>query len=171
MRAAPVALCLALALLASGCGDLLALHALATPQTRVWDASIEGQWVNGDEQLMVTRLGDHYQILLRPKRQEAEEIRWEATLTDLNGVRFADLLAPDTVGHMFAKVQANSHELRLSFFDSDWLRRRVPHEEADLQDGRKQAVMTAATPKLRGILSKFAREPHAFDPQEHVWQK
>jgi len=59
----------------------------------------------------------------------------------------------------------------LAFFDSEWLRARVPHEEADLQDARKQAVLTASTPQLRRMLAKYAREPRAFDAQEHVWRK
>jgi hypothetical protein len=138
---------------------------------RVFDPSIEGTWQNRDEQLHIARAGDHYEITFRPKTQPSKEVRWEATLTDLNGVRFADLLAPDTIGHMFARVQANAAELRLVFFDSEWLRQQVPHEEADLQDGRKQAVLTGSTAVLRRTLGKFAREPRAFDPQEHVWRK
>jgi hypothetical protein len=171
MRLAQAALCLIFALVASGCGDLLSLHSLDSPQTRVWDPAIEGRWDGKDEQLAVTRSGDHYQVILHSTRPVEEGNRWEATLTDLNGVRFADLLAPDTVGHMFARVQVNEHELRLTFFDSEWLRERVPHEEADLQDARKQAVLTASTPQLRKMLAKFAREARAFDNQEHVWRK
>ena len=168
MRAA---LCVILALSASGCGDLLSLHALASPPLRVWDQAIEGTWQNDDQQLSIARASDHYEITLHPKRQGAEEARWEATLTDLNGVRFADLLAPDTIGHLFARVQVKGGELRLAFFDSEWLRQRVPHEEADLQDARKQAVLTASTPQLRRMLAKFVREPRAFDPREQVWRR
>ena len=170
MRAALVALCLTLALVASGCGDLLSLHALSSPQMRVWDPAIEGHWQNEDQRLDVTREGDHYQVILHFPRNP-EEPRWEVTLTNLNGVRFADLLEPDTVGHMFAKVQVNASELRLMFFDSEWLRQRVPHEEADLQDARKQAVLTGSTPQLRRMFAKFVHDPRAFDAQEHVWKK
>jgi hypothetical protein len=170
MRFAQVALCLTLALVSSGCGDLLSLHSLASPQARVWDTAIEGHWQNEDQQLDVTRAKDHYEVILHFPRNP-EEPRWEASLTDLNGVRFADLLAPDTVGHMFAKIQVNEHELRLTFFDSEWLRQRVPHEEADLEDARTQSVLTASTPQLRKMLAKFTREPRAFDNQEHVWRK
>jgi hypothetical protein len=171
MRAALIALSLTLALFASGCGDLLSLHALSSPQMRVWDPTIEGHWENDDQQLNVTRLQDHYEVLSRANRVNADEVRWDATLTDLNGVRFADLLAPDTFGHMFVRVQIHPKELRLSFFDSEWLRLHVPHEEADLQDARKQAVLTDSTPQLRRMLAKFVHEPRAFDPQEHVWHK
>jgi hypothetical protein len=165
------ALGLMLALLANGCGDLLSLHALSSPPSLVWDPAIEGRWQNEDQQLDVMRVGDHYQITLHPKRPPSEDVQWEATLTDLKGVRFADLLAPDTVGHMFARVQASSAELRLAFFDSEWLRQRVPHEDADLQGSRKQAVLIAPTPQLRRMLEKFVREPRAFDAREQTWRK
>jgi hypothetical protein len=65
----------------------------------------------------------------------------------------------------------SSGELRLAFFDSEWLRQRVPHEEADLQGSRKQAMLIASTPPLRRMLAKFAREPRAFDVQEHIWRR
>ena len=170
-RGAIIALCLILALLTVGCGDLLSLHALSFPQTRVWDPAIEGRWENEDQQLDVMRAGDHYQITLHPKRPQSDDVQWEATLTDLHGTRLADLLPPDAVGHMFARVQVSSGELRVAFFDSEWLRRRVPHEEADLQGSRKQAVLIASTPQLRRMLGKFAREPRAFDAQEHIWRR
>lgn len=166
-----VPLCLVAALVTNGCGDLLSLHALYSSQTRVSDPAIEGRWENDDERLEVTRATDHYRITLQPSRPAGEGVKWEAALTDLNGVRFADLLAPDTVGHMFARVQVTASELRLAFLDSEWLRQRVPHEEADLQDSRKQAVLTATTPRLRRMLEKFAREPRAYDAQEHVWRR
>ncbi len=165
------ALCVFVALSAAGCGDLLSLHALAAPAQRVFDPAIEGTWENSDEQLRVVRAGDHYEITFHPKKQPSEDVRWEATLTDLNGVRFADLLAPDTVGHMFARVQVNAGELRLAFFDSEWLRARVPHEEADLQGARKQAVLTVSTAQLRRMLAKYSHEARAFDSQEHIWRK
>jgi hypothetical protein len=170
MRTPAVALCLTLAVFASGCGDLLSLHALSSPSAQVWDPAIEGRWINDDQQLDVRRVQDHYDVILHFPRNP-DEPRWEVTLTDLNGVRIADLLPPDTIGHMFAKVQVSPHELRLAFLDSEWLRQRVPHEEADLQDARKQAVLTAPTPQLRRMLSKFARDPRAYDSQEHVWRK
>ena len=171
MLPARVAIYLILAIFTSGCGDLLSLHALATDSTRVFDPAIEGAWQNDDEELRVARAGDHYEIVFHPRKPPSEDVRWEAALTDLNGVRFADLLGPDTIGHMFARVQANTGELRLVFFDSEWLRARVPHEEADLQDRRKQAVLIASPPQLRRMLAKYVREPRAYDSQEHVWHK
>jgi hypothetical protein len=165
------ALGLILALLANGCGDLMSLHALSSPPSLVWDPAIEGRWKNEDQQLNVMRAGDHYQITLLPKRRPSEDVQWEATLTDLGGVRFADLVPPDTIGHVFARVQVSSSELRLAFFDSEWLRQRIPHEEADLQGSRKQAVLIAPTPQLRRMLEKFVREPRAFDAREQIWRK
>jgi hypothetical protein len=181
MLCARAALCALFLLSAAGCGDLLSLHPLVSPEMRVFDPAIEGVWRNTEEELRVTREGDHYDVIFHSTKVYGssdvgagtpnEDIHWQATLTDLNDVRFADLLAPDTIGHMFARVQVNAGELRLAFFDSEWLRARVPHEEADLQDARKQAVLTASTPQLRRMLAKYVHEAKAFDAQEHIWRK
>ena len=48
-----------------GCGDLLSLHALYTKESQVFDASIEGKWQNADNSMVVTRMGDFYEVLLQ----------------------------------------------------------------------------------------------------------
>ena len=51
---------------------------------------------------------------------------------NIGGVRFADLLPFDSIGHMFLKVRVTEGQLRFAFFDSEWLRKRISHEETDL---------------------------------------
>ena len=66
----------------------------------------------------------------------SDKVNYEVHLVDINGVRFADLLPEDQIGHLILKVLVADGRLRISFFDSEWLRQRVPHEEADMGKGQ-----------------------------------
>ena len=169
MRPAPVLLALA-GLLLTGCGDLLSLHALFTPQNQVFDGLIEGQWENSDNVLLVERSGDRYDATLQSRHDPADKTQFEVHLVDIAGVRFADLLPEDQIGHMILKVQTVDSRLRLSFLDSEWLRQRVKHEEAEVGRGNKQAVLTERTPQLRALVAKYAREPQAYDKDDVVFE-
>jgi hypothetical protein len=72
---------------------------------------------------------------------------------------------------MFLRVQVTSEQLRLAFLDSEWLRKRVPHEEADTNRIGKQAVLTVSTPQVRALVAKYAREPRAYDEHEVVFDR
>ena len=163
---------LALALVACGCGDLLSLHALHTAQDRVFDPAIEGRWENDDQLLTVERTGDLYQAKLQSRREPETEPRdYHVHLVDIAGVRFANVLWTEAVGHMIVRVRVADGQMHLAFFDSKWLRDRVPHEEADVNNGAKQAVLTLPTPRLRALVAKYAREPGAYDARELVYRR
>jgi len=149
-------------LLLSGCGDLLSLHGLYTDSDRLFEPAIEGRWQNENDRLAVVREGDVYELTLQSVSNPSHESKFELRLVDIKGVRFADIIPSDGFGHMFLKVQLTDGRLRVAFFDSEWLRQRVPHEEADETSGHKQAVLTARTPELRNIVGKYAAEPKAF---------
>jgi hypothetical protein len=154
----------------AGCGDLLSLHALYTAQDRVFDAGLEGRWENEDVRLLVQREGDLYNVTWQ-SRNPSESAKYEVHLVDINGVRFADALWVDAIGHMFLRVRVTEGRLHLAFFDSKWLRQRIPHEEADVDQGKKQAVLTAGTSQLRELVGRFAREPEAYDDNELVFRR
>jgi hypothetical protein len=171
MPHARVLIALAAALVATGCGDLLSLHALFTPQNQVFDPAIEGRWQNPDDVLQVERSGDRYDVVLQSKKDASEKVKYEVHLVDINGVRFADLLPEDQIGHMFLRVHVAGEQLHLAFLDSEWLRKRVPHEEADTNRIGKQAVLTASTPQVRAMVAKYSREPKAYDEHEVVFDR
>jgi len=168
MRLAAIVL---LAVFTTACGDLLSLHPLVTKSDQVFDPAVEGPWLDGDDLLTVQRMGDSYQATIQSKKDAAETQKYEVHLVDISGVRFADLLHEDFVGHMFARVRTTGNELHLSFLDSAWLRQRVPHEESEVDGGRTQAVLTARTPQIRSMVAKYAREPKAFDEHEVVYKR
>ncbi len=149
----------------AGCGDLLTLHSLYTPNTAIFDAAYEGIWQNKDDKLQVRRAEDRYEVLLTPTYKDAETSKFEMHLIDLHGVRFADLLPEDHLGHMILRVKIEGDHLHLAFFDSDWLRSKVPHDQADIDHARKQAVLTQSTPELQKIVRRFALEERAYDTE------
>ncbi|MBK5260263.1 MAG: hypothetical protein JJE51_11760 [Thermoanaerobaculia bacterium] len=156
-------------LLVTGCGELLSLHALYTAQDRVFDARLEGQWESEGVRLLVQREGDLYNVTWQSKKDPSDFAKYEVHLVDINGVRFADALWVDAIGHMFLRVRVTEGQLHLAFLDSEWLRSRTSHEEADVDQGRKQAVLTVGTSQLRKVVGRFAREPKAYDEKELVF--
>ncbi len=153
------------ALLTPGCGDLLSLHPLYSEQDGVFGTTLEGRWESDDDLLFVDRADDAYEVTLQSKKNPSEQSKYEARLVDIGSIRFADLLSMDAVGHMFLKVRVAEGQLRIAFFDSEWLRQRIPHEESELAKGKKQAVLTARTPQLRKLVEQYASEPKAYEKE------
>jgi len=151
----------------AGCGDLLSMHALNTRQDQAFDAAVEGHWESDDDLLDVQHTDSGYEVTLQARKVAEPPTKFEMHLVDVNGVRFADLLQVDHLGHMLLRVRLSEGRgedktMRVDFFDSQWLRDRVPHQEADIENFRKQAILTQSTPQLRALVAKYAREPKAF---------
>jgi hypothetical protein len=111
------------------------------------------------------KAGDAYEVTLQSKKNPSEQSKYETRLVDIGRIRLADLLPMDGVGHMFLKARVAKGQLRLAFLDSEWLRQRVPHEEAEVAKGKKQAVLTAGTPQLRKLVERYASEPKAYQEE------
>jgi hypothetical protein len=152
-------------LLTTGCGDLLSLHPLYLERDKVFDTVYEGRWENKDDLLTVRRAGDHYDVTLQSKLNLSEPVEYEVHFVDIAGARFADLLPVESIGHMFLKVRVVEGKLRLAFFDSEWLRERIPHEKSVIAQGKTQAVLTARTPELRNLVAKYGSDSKAYDDE------
>ena len=165
MRRLNVPVLLALMVLSTACGDLLSLHALYTTHDQVFDSALEGRWEREDDRLLVQRVSDGYTVTAQDKHDTFDSIKYEAHLADVNGVRFADLRQEDTIGHMFVRVRVAEGQLHLAFLDAKWLRDRVQHEDADIEEGKARAVLTLPTARLRQLIGRFASEPRAYDDE------
>jgi hypothetical protein len=151
------------ALLSSECGDLLSLHPLHTGESPVVDPAIEGCWETADSLLTVSPNGAAYEVTLRSKKGSSEPQEFEAHLTDLGGIRMADVVPTGgMLGHMFVRVRVSAAELRIAFLDSEWLRKRIPHEDVLVAKENKQAVLIARTPALRKQVQKYVAVPEAY---------
>src|SRR4051794_21685500 len=93
------------ALLTAGCGDLLSLHALYTDQDKVFDANLEGRWHTKEDLLIVSRTGGAYQVTIQSKEDPSNSTKYQMRLVDIKGIRFADVLPLDGVGHMFLRAR------------------------------------------------------------------
>lgn len=154
---------LASSVLMVGCGDLLTLHTLYTEKDQVFDSAIEGRWQNPENILTVTRAEDRYECTLQANHPGVDPSPFEMHLVDVQGGRFADMLWEDQIGHMILRVRQTGDQLRVAFLDSDWLRNQVPHDNADLDLGRKQAMLTNPTAELKKIVAQYAAEERAYD--------
>jgi hypothetical protein len=159
------ALVLAASTLLVGCGDLLSLHVLYTKTDQVFDPVIEGKWENSDNSLSVKRSGDLYELELRGRPATGEPSKFEVHLVDIQGVRFADLLPEDHIGHMIVRVRLMGGRLHAAFMDSEWLRQHAPHDNADIELGRSQAIFTIPTPQLKKVVARYALEEKAYDKE------
>ena len=75
---------------------------------------------------------------------------------EVQGVRFADLEGADQIGHMIIRVRESNGKLQVAFMDSKWLRENIPHDDADIELGRKQAMLTVPTPQVRNLVATRA---------------
>jgi hypothetical protein len=131
----------------------------------VFDATLEGRWEDDDDLLIVGRTGDGYNVTIQSRKNPSEQEKYEMHLIDIGGIRFVDILPMNGVGHMFLKVRGAEGQLRVAFFDSEWLLQRLPHEEVDVANGKKQAVLTVRTAELQKFVEKYALEPKAYDDE------
>jgi hypothetical protein len=152
-------------ILLTGCGDLLTLHALYTKADQVFDPAIEGKWESTDNVMSIRRDGDRYEVILQSRPPSAESTKFELHLMEIRGVRLADLEAADQIGHMILRVRLTDGKLHVAFLDSEWLRQRVPHDEADIEFGLKQAILTQQNPQLKSLVAKYALEDRAYDTE------
>jgi len=115
--------------------------------------------------MVVTRMGDRYEVLLQARPASGEPTKFELHLLDIQGVRFADIEGADQIGHMILRVRQAGGQLKIAFMDSKWLRETVPHDDADTELGAKQAILTVPTPELKKVVAKYAREEKAYDTE------
>ncbi len=170
-QALSLAVVVAAALAACGCGDLLSLHPLYTAEDRILDPALEGRWENEDYRMTVTRDGPAYLVKHEPRSGPSEVQEYEMRLVDLGGVRMADIiLTGGELGHMFVRVRVSDGELRFAFLDSDWLRGRIKHEDVAVARGNTMAVLVARTPALRREVQKYANVAEAYD-EELVYKR
>ncbi len=165
MNSAKVGLLCIGSILMSGCGELLSLHALFTAKDEVLDPAIEFRWKNDSDFLIVERASSGYLLTMKPKKGRKEISKFELHLVDIAGVRFADILLNDCIGHMIARMRVVDGQLRIAFLDSKWLRDQVPHAEADVSGGEKQAILIEETPTLKNLVARHAADPMAYDEE------
>ena len=172
---------LALAALLPSC--IPSLHPLYSEDKLVFREEILGEWKNGRETWAFTRGdGQYYQLVFSDEDEQAE---FKVHLVKLGDHYFFDFyniknrcsdddglaIAPLLATHSFAKVVLDKDDMKLYFFDIEWLEKlfeqrkiRIKHEvmEEDI------IVLTAPTADLQEFVRKYAEEEKAFMSPEHL---
>lgn len=170
MRTFRFAAVAALALLATGCGELLSVHPLATKDNSVFDPALVGVWSDGDDLLL--RVSEDkpaaYDILWM-NTKDSDKVKLKGRLVQLRDQKVLDLWPADPTpfsipGHAFLLVRTVGDGLEVRFLDSKWLQAKVRESGAlahTLIEG--DPVITGPTPQVEAFLLKFGLSAEAQD--------
>lgn len=172
---------LALAALLPAC--IPSLHPLYTEDKLDFREEILGEWKNDKETWAFSRgEGKYYELAFSDEDERAE---FKVHLVRLGNHYFFDFyntenrcsnddglaIAPLLATHSFAKVVFDKNDMKIYFFDIEWLEKlfeqrkiRIKHEimEEDI------IVLTAPTADLQEFARKYAEEEQAFMSPEHL---
>ncbi|MCB0596409.1 MAG: hypothetical protein H6557_02070 [Lewinellaceae bacterium] len=181
MKKSIVVLTLALAAVLPSC--IPSLHPLYSEDKLVFRKEILGEWQNGKETWVFSQGdGKYYELEFSDEDEQAE---FKVHLVRLGDHYFFDFyntknrcsdddglaIAPLLATHSFAKVAFGQNDMKLYFFDIEWLEKlfeqrkiRIKHEvmEEDI------IVLTAPTAELQEFVRKYAEEEQAFLSPEHL---
>ena len=174
-------LVLALAAILPSC--IPSLHPLYSEDKLVFREEIIGEWKNSEETWSFSKGdGKYYELVFSDKDEQSE---FKAHLVRLGDHYFFDFyntknrctdddgmaIAPMLATHSFAKVAFGQNDMKLYFFDIEWLEKlfeqrkiRIKHEvmEEDI------IVLTAPTAELQEFVRKYAEEEQAFLSPTHI---
>jgi hypothetical protein len=168
-------LVLALALMMTGCTDLLSVHPLSLPGDLAFEATLIGEWVNVDEDGTATAMirastaqARVYDILWIPPEADEEALRLQGRLVRIGDRLVFDLVKAErpemgVAGHFFMLVDKQGNELKLHWLDSEWLRERVVRSEKlafVVVDGKP--VITSATPVVLEFMRTYGLDAKAI---------
>ncbi len=165
-----------LVLLAQSC--IISLHPLYTDDVITYNELLEGRWRQGplienDDDYVYwdfERKEKGYQVL---RYYQGDTLEYEAVLVRLGDYLFMDFyrelekqddLARVLPTHNFLKVSISGEELKLTYFDEEYLKRlfkerkiRIKHERVN-----SDIVLTADSKELQQFILKYADDEQAF---------
>jgi hypothetical protein len=180
-------LAIAVSLGLGGCGSPL-LHPAATPGQSFLDPGLVGDWRTSDAdaptQVRLSISGPaqpdqpyRTAITLHHDRQLKTALDLDVTLTELNGVRFADLFLARSERdrlveyygfltlptHQLMKLSREGDMLTVWAFDGNWLTQGTEAQYDRVTVGGDDIVLvTAPTAHIRDTISRHASDPRAF---------
>lgn len=174
-------LLLALAALLPSC--IPSLHPLYSEDKLAFKEEILGIWKNGKESWVFTKgEGTYYELLFSDENEEAE---FKVHLVRLGEHYFFDFyntknrcsdddglaIAPLLATHSFAKVVFDQKDMKIYFFDIEWLENLFEQRKIRIKHERMEEdiiVLTAPTAELQEFVRKYAEEEKAFVNPEHL---
>jgi hypothetical protein len=160
----------AMAMFATGCGELLSIHPLATKDNSIFDSALIGVWSDGDDLLLrVTEDKPAAYDILWMSTKDSDKVKLKARLVQLRDQKVLDVWPADPTpfsipGHAFLLVRTVGDGLELRFLDSKWLRAKVRESGAPahvLIEG--DPLITGTTPQVEAFLLKFGLSAEAQD--------
>ena len=162
----------AAAVLMTGCGSMLSVLPLSSGENVVQDPRLIGTWQDEKgENIMVVRPGEDkaYDVIYASTNDSSAVMRFEVQLVQLKEFRFLDIVRStdgwSIPGHNFAKVSLEGDQVKISFFDSDWLKEQILGERPAARQKHELVILRDNPAGLQEMVAKYANEPRAFDGQ------
>ncbi len=169
----------------AGCEDdgnplVPSLRPLYTPADIDFDPFLIGNWIdeNGEVGFRFEKCGDK-QYCLTVTEKDGDKVvsgSFETLLGHLGGDQFLDFYPHELDdwgsfhsfhflrAHTFARLEITSERLKLEFFRSDWLKKRLEDKSVDTphesEDG--SLLLTGTTQEIQDLVYLYATEPEAF---------
>jgi len=177
MRAEKFSLCIALALLCSGC-LALSVHPLYTDEDVFFESALIGTWAedkDGDTWAFELLEEDAYRLIIT---EDGEASNFVAHLLRLEDHTFLDLFPEELEHgngwyqfhflpvHTFFRLSLEGDKLELAFLDPEWLKDRSKAGELQLYHEFRddQIILTASTEELQKFVLAHVEE--AFDKED-----
>ena len=167
-----------LALWLTGC--VPSLNPLFTAKDTVADPAFAGVW-QGERDRWIVELAGPRRYVLTVKPAEGPPASFSGHLVQLGGARFLDLYPEEfelpngflqlhlVPAHTISRVWLEGDRLRAAMLDEAWLRGRIRDGQVQIDHLLRgdSLVLTASTPQLQALVTRFAGDAKAFpEPQE-----
>jgi hypothetical protein len=181
MKINSLCLIVSMGLLLSSC--IPSVNPFYTSRDVLWQSRLLGEWrpqdTAKDAAIWQFEPGDgkSYQVTIRDK--DGKQGKFKAFLFQLRKEQFLDLFPADCdyatnqldlvgasmfAGHLLVRVQQREPELRMAFFDFEWLEKFLAEHPRSLAHHRedKGIVLTAETRALQAFVMKHVGEGELF---------
>lgn len=180
MHPSRIAVAVAIAWLASGCGPAASLHPLYTDDVLVLVPGLAGKWRAPDAEEALSfeeKEGKWYEsVFTEPERSSRMTIH----AVRLGEYTFLDLVLADDCGsvpvispHLFCRIAVSGDSLQLAYLDEEWLRTMVREGDVHIahEDLDGQIVLTAKTRDLQRFVLQYAADALAFPDSQTLYRQ
>jgi len=175
------------AMLSMSAGCVLSLHPIWTDEDIIFEPALVGVWEDGKESWAFSQSGKDRRYDLVYTDSDGKEGRFTATLVNIQGTFFLNLLPKDPTleGNDFYKwhllplnsfiyIQQIEPTLQMSFPDIEWLGQHLETSPDAIQHelyGKDMVILTASAAALQAFWLKHTETEDAFSETSDMQRK
>ncbi len=188
MKAKKILATLIVAVLFSGC-VVYSFYPLYTEKDLFPNEILTGKWTDDDSTIWtfehpykgekIPKNIDSTSYILHTKDTDNKESKFSVHIIKLGGYYFVDFYLEDFPGgedidlasfhivpvHTFAKLEVKENELKLNWFNPDWLKKLIEENKIRIhhEDNGDYILLTAKPGELQKFVTKYVDTEEAFD--------